>query len=238
MQFHALDDNLFILASSAQKQKKYRCPECLSIVKVRGGPHRQLHFYHLATSKNCRQNKKSLTHLHIQLLLQFLLKEQVFLEYRFPQIGRIADVYWQQQKIVFEVQCSPISLEEAKERCEDYKKLGLHPIFILHDHRFNRRYCSAAEIFLRKEGCLFTNGKDLFYDQVEVCKGAKRIYRGPRLTVHPDKPLFIPVLHFEGDKIARKIPSPDLKPFSSASWKQRVKRIYISCFHLLLEHVK
>ena len=59
MQLYALDQNQPILASKAEKSKDYICPECLSAVRIRGGPSRQIHFYHLSLPKQCRQHEKS-----------------------------------------------------------------------------------------------------------------------------------------------------------------------------------
>lgn len=240
MQFFALDGNHPILASSAQKQKDYSCPECNTVVRIRSGPHRQVHFYHTKKQRFCRQHKKSLTHLNIQRLLQSLLSsEEVFLEYRFPEIGRIADVFWRDAKIVFEVQCSPISAQEAKERCQDYKHLGLTPVWILHDQRYNRFFCSEAELFLRNEICYFTNGKNFFYDQIEIFRKAKRIFKGFPLKVSLNKPQTNPRFHFTGDRFSRfgevKF-EPKIR--SSFSFGRFVKRLYKSFFHMLLENVK
>ena len=245
MQFYALDGNEPILASLSQKQKDYRCPECDSIVRVRSGPHRQIHFYHTKTKRLCRQHKKSLTHLNIQWLLQSILSPQnAFLEHRFPEIGRIADVFWKEAGIVFEVQCSPISLKEAQERCSDYRSLGLIPVWILFDRRYNRTFCSAAEVYLREEVCYFTNGKGFFYDQKEVIKRARRIFRSPPLKVFLNQPLLDPRFHFTGDCIHRfgieKLEELK-KTFATPrrfSLLHFVKRIYRSFFHMLLENVK
>lgn len=246
MQFYALDGNDPILASSAQKQKDYCCPECRSTVRVRSGPHRQIHFYHTKTQRLCRQHKKTLTHLHIQWLLHSLLSpEEVFLEHRFPAIGRIADVFWKGASIVFEVQCSSISVKEAEERCQDYKSLGLTPVWILYDRRYNRTFCSAAELFLREGPCYFTNGKGFFYDQAEVIRRARRVFRGPPLKVHLDRPKPLPHFHFLGDRYHRfglqrlqelnNNFAAHRPPFSLVRF---VKRIYRSFFHMLLENVK
>jgi competence CoiA-like predicted nuclease len=246
MQFYALDGDFPILASCAQKQKDYCCPECRSIVRARSGPCRQIHFYHIKNTRLCSQHKKSLTHLHIQWLLQTLLSpEAAFLEYPFPQIKRIADVFWESKGIVFEVQCSPISKKEAKERCRDYRSLGLIPVWILLDHRYNRTYCSHAELFLRQEPCYFANREGFFYDQLEVYRGARRIFRGPKLKVNFTKPCFTPSFHFDGDLISRYgTRSPNhleqkkisiKEPFSIVRF---VKRIYKSFFHMLLENIK
>src|SRR6267154_4270196 len=107
MQLYALDITTPVLASNAERNKNYICPECLSSVRVRGGPARQTHFYHLSLPKQCRQHEKSPEHLQMQLKLLDLLGFDAQMEYHFPTIQRIADVAWTSKKIVFEIQCSP-----------------------------------------------------------------------------------------------------------------------------------
>ncbi|HEY5259018.1 MAG TPA: competence protein CoiA family protein, partial [Rhabdochlamydiaceae bacterium] len=69
MQLYALEEERPILAHEAKKQKNYRCPECLSPLRLREGPRRQAHFYHLKTQTLCRLHHKSLVHLRLQLIL-------------------------------------------------------------------------------------------------------------------------------------------------------------------------
>jgi competence protein CoiA len=200
MQLFALENQSPILACHAKKEKVYRCPECLNPLKVRGGPHRHTHFYHLKNHASCRQHQKSLTHLQVQWAVQSSLSEEATLEEPFPQIGRIADVAWKSGKIIFEIQCSPISLEEVENRCRDYESLGFTCVWILHDRRFNRRKMSAAETFLRKRLCFFTDidarGSGMIYDQQESCRGALRVFRGPPIQVDLKAPKKIePLLH-------------------------------------------
>jgi competence protein CoiA len=199
MQLYALDCDQFTFISEANKEKTYRCPECLNPLRLRGGPHRQLHFYHLKNHPTCRQHQKSLTHLQVQWRVQAQFPaNDALLEVPFPQIGRIADVACEKNKTIFEIQCSPISLEEAENRCRDYERLGFRVIWILHDQRFNRKRMSAAEIFLRQRMTFFTNiddkGKGLIYDQQESCLGALRLFRGPRFPVDLTDPQRIPPL--------------------------------------------
>jgi competence protein CoiA len=169
MQLYALEESHPIFAKDAEKGKSYTCPECTSFVRVRGGPSRQTHFYHLKAPPHCRQHQKSLEHLHMQLrLLEALKGDGAQMEAPFPKIGRIADVAWASKKIVFEVQCSPISLEEVRGRIADYQRQGYSVIWILHDKQFNKPSLSAAEHHLRKTPCYYTNcdktGKGLVYD--------------------------------------------------------------------------
>ena len=96
MQLYALNDqNQVVGAHQASKKLDYQCFECQSRVRLRGGFHRQNHFYHVDPNQPCRLSGKGMVHLQIQIYLKQLLNCQTcFLEYRFPSIGRIADVAW------------------------------------------------------------------------------------------------------------------------------------------------
>lgn len=188
MQLYARQEKTYVLAVDAQKHKNYSCPECQGALRVRGGPHRKAHFYHIAGAPHCRQAGKSMAHLQTQLFLKQKLEES-FLEYPFPSIGRIADVFWKKENTVFEIQCSSLSLSEAQKRCEDYTSLGLKVIWILHDKTFNKKNLSAAEAFLRLKGCFFTNfddkGRGLIYDQFELVQKNRRLFWGHLLEIDP-----------------------------------------------------
>lgn len=133
------------------------------------------------------QHFKSVAHSKIQLHLKSLIPGSL-LEKSFPSIGRIADVVWEEKKIVFEIQCSPISKEEAQSRCQDYESLGYTPVWILYSKRFNRKKLSKAEKFLRTRVCFFADGFKI-YDQFEVIQERKRLFLGPPLSVELHKPL-------------------------------------------------
>jgi competence protein CoiA len=223
MQIYAYDvQGNLIPVASAHRGSIYRCPECCSSLRVRGGKLRQLHFYHMESS-TCRLHGKSSTHLHIQYSLQKMLyPEKILLEHRFPEIGRVADVVWEAQKIIFEVQVSLISSEEVCARMRDYQVMGYQVIWIFHDRHFNNFRLTPAEIQLRCSPHYFTNinafGKGIFYDQYSLVRHKKRIQRGPRLPLLLNKvlpvnfkqlPRQLPKerqkwpLSFEGDLISR-----------------------------------
>lgn len=145
------------------------------------------------------QHFKSVAHLKIQLHLKSLIPGSL-LEKSFPSIGRIADVVWEEKKIVFEIQCSPISKEEVQSRCQDYESLGYTPVWILYSQRFNRKKLSETEKFLRKRVCFFADGFKI-YDQFEVIQGRKRLFRGLPLPVELHKPL-LPALSLENPILA------------------------------------
>lgn len=219
MQWIALEENQNpITASHAIKRKRYGCPECAAIVQLRSGPHRQAHFYHLRKTALCTQHRKTEEHLRLQLSLAAGIPlNQASIERPFPEIKRIADVAWEEKKIAFEIQCSPISMEEAKNRCEDYRSIGWEVLWILSDRRFNRRRLSAAEHFLRDEACYFSNRKGQVYDQCEILQGFHRVYKGRPIPIDP----LLACVHV----LSNEMPSDSSPLFilqRMRSWKLRV----------------
>ncbi len=157
MQLFALNEaNTLVSARDAARQQDYICPECRSRVRLRSGPSRAPHFYHLDEERECRQQGKSLSHLHTQFRLQKMIPE-VKLEVPFPTISRIADVAWEDERVVFEVQCSPITAAELIARNRDYLSLGWTPIWIFHEDRYNKRKLSAAEWVVRHQIHYYTD---------------------------------------------------------------------------------
>ncbi|MBI2810818.1 MAG: hypothetical protein HYX67_08330 [Candidatus Melainabacteria bacterium] len=215
MQLIALDRDNSLSAAQADKGKDYICPECSSPVRLRGGPSRQDHFFHLAKQSQCRQHEKSQEHIHLQMRLCALTDGQM--ECPFPSISRIADVAWHNRKLVFEIQCSPISLEEAKTRTSDYRSAGYEVVWILHDKRFNAKNLSAAEHFLRTTACYFSNvdakGNGIVYDQFDVIKDNRRLFKGPPLELDPSKITRMP------QAASPDIPLPHALLYRLANWK-------------------
>ncbi len=202
MQLYALDGSHTLLAPLANKEKIYICPECQGTLRMRSGPSKQPHFYHLQNSHHCRQSGKSEEHLRLQLSLYTRIEEGASMECPFPLIGRIADVAWGEKKIVFEIQCSPLSLQEAQERTSDYASLGYTVIWLLHDQRFNKRRLSSGEHFLRERGCYFAN-KDTFYDQFEIIHNNQRLFKGTPLPIDPLQ--LLPLPSFAEEKLPAQI---------------------------------
>ena len=127
-------------------------------------------------------------------VLSLLPLNEAILEYPFP--GHFADVAWPKMGIVFEIQCSPISLKEVKKRIEDYANLGYQVIWILHQKTFNKRLLSRSEMYLRTHAVtFFTNitagGKGNIYDQKEILKGMIRTDRSPPFQVNVRGPFFL-----------------------------------------------
>lgn len=185
MQLYALEGNSLVSASQASRSQLYHCPECQGTIRKRGGEYRQNHFYHIRRPASCRQHGKSLAHLQIQLHLKSLITT-LSLEKKVK--NRIADTLWEEKKIVFEIQCSPLSLQEAQKRCQDYLSYGYTPVWILHDREFNKKHASPAERYLRAHTTTyFTNGS-FIYDQFDIFTSLKRAYKGPPLPINPTLP--------------------------------------------------
>lgn len=195
MQLYAKDSNQNLIAAShALKQLDYFCLECGEKVRVKGGFHRHPHFFHLKLPASiCKLQAKGFDHLEVQnYLIGLLPKGEAFLEYPFAEVGRIADVVWLPQKIVFEVQCSPISSGEIEQRNRDYSSLGFQVVWILHDKQFNQDRVSQAELGLLSRPHFFTDinnqGHGIIYDQFAVIKDRKRVERLEKLRIDPSSP--------------------------------------------------
>lgn len=190
MQLYAFDsDGQLVNARHALKHTNYFCLECHQILRMRGGPQRRSHFYHIEPTPFCRQHQKGPIHLQLQsYFLQQLPAGDCRLELPFPSIQRIADVAWISQKMIFEIQYSPISSEEILARNRDYQQLGWTVVWILHDHRYNQIRLSAAEIALRSSPHFFSNmdssGSGIIYDQFDICEKGMRLKRLPPLPIH------------------------------------------------------
>jgi competence protein CoiA len=177
-------------ARLAERGSNYQCPECGGTVRVRLGRHIRPHYYHPTLPKTCRQSGKSLTHLQVQLYLEALLPAgEMSLEVPFPDIGRIADVVWHSQSLIFEVQCSPISAQEVANRNRDYLAAGYQVIWILHEKYFNARRIRSAEELLWHQPHYFTtinaHGQGYVYDQMSLSSRGLRSYRSPPFAISP-----------------------------------------------------
>ncbi|MBA3721049.1 MAG: hypothetical protein H0W88_01440 [Parachlamydiaceae bacterium] len=191
MQIYALDESdKIVIAKTAKKHQDYYCTECRNRLRLRGGNHRQNHFFHIEPNRHCRLHGKGMVHIQVQQhLLELLPINECQLEYRFPQIKRIADVAWIQQKVIFEIQCSPITAEEIRNRNRDYQLLGWQVIWILHDKRYNQWRLSSAELALRNSPHYFTNmdseGVGIIYDQFDLISYGIRKHKLKALQIDP-----------------------------------------------------
>lgn len=172
MQLYALDNTgKKCNVHSAKKRNDYFCLECNARVRVRSGELLRAHFYHIYDEVGCRQAGKTEQHIAIQRLIQ----QQIGIAYcveemRFTAIGRVADVAWPEKKLIFEVQCSPISAQEVQERNSDYASCGWDVVWVLYDKTFNQKRVSEAEKLLFARTHYYSDGVCI-YDQVYVMHG-------------------------------------------------------------------
>lgn len=198
MQIFALkDDGSLIFARQAAKHTDYKCLECKETVRLRSGSQRQAHFYHSHPNGACRLHSKGMPHLMLQYHLIDLLPEgEAELECRFESIGRVADVAWHPQRLIFEIQCSPIGPEEILARNASYATLGYQVVWILHDARYNRYRLSAAEQALADHTHYFSDmdasGIGKIYDQLAVVERGRRKLRFDSIPVDPARPKMYP----------------------------------------------
>ncbi len=174
----------------ALKRVDYTCLECGAPLRVRRGFYQVAHFYHFKVGKPCSQRKKGKVHLNIQLDLQKRL--QAKMEVRFPEISRIADVVWEEKRLVFEIQVSPISDAEVQARMNDYQSIGYSVVWILYDKTFNQDKLSAAEHYLKDFTHYYSDGA-IYYDQVSLIKKGflvKRLMRKQIVISSPQVPSF------------------------------------------------
>lgn len=188
MQSYALDSlgkKYFI--KEAERSKDYFCIECGGRLRVRGGSqYLRAHFFHIQDIVSCRQAGKTKEHVAIQALIQEQIgRTSCEEEVRFSEIGRIADVAWPDKKLVFEVQCSPISAKEVEGRNRDYASIGWNVVWILYDKTFNGEYLTQAESYLQSKTHYFSDGKSL-YDQCSVVHNNRRYGFTDRRRVYVD----------------------------------------------------
>lgn len=210
MALYAVDEDEMIYASEAEEGKVYWCLDCFGPVKRRRGKHRFYHFYHLQSAPHCRLYSKTDDHLLVQLQLKKQFPEGALeMERPFPQISRIADLCWEEEKIVFEIQCSPISPQEAKQRIADYKLCGYDAIWLLDDSRYNKRALRPAEEYLRTHSTYYVHivqglNSD-FYDQFEVFSKGRRVKRGKKIPLDLRKVRRVFKKTFSEEKIPKQI---------------------------------
>jgi competence protein CoiA len=110
-------------------------------------------------------------------------------------------VAWHPKKLIFEIQCSPISKEEVKQRNANYTSLGYQVVWIFHDQRYNQSRLSAAELLLHNHPHYFSdmNGEGIgkIYDQFSIISQGKRQQRLPLLPIDLSSPQYVPRKRFK-----------------------------------------
>ena len=185
------------------------------------------------------------SHRIIQLAFKkALAPQEVWLEKSFPQIRRVADVVWPAQKIIFEIQYSPITVREVQARNRDDRKIGYSVIWILHERRYNRAYLTPVERLLRSQTHYFTNINSLgygeVYDQYSYIRLGRRVQKTPRFPIILNQLSHLKQIPRHFPKERRKWKHSfggDLFHQTFEPIKASPFRFYRILFHLLLEKV-
>lgn len=229
MQLFAIDERGELThASAASKKISYKCPTCHEAVRRKSGPTQQPHFFHCRKSA-CEHSYKSPEHLAVQQRIARELPEAI-IECRFPQIGRIADICSKPLRLVIEVQCSSMTIKEARRRRADYESLGFTLVWVLHCHKYYQRVAHPFEYLLAKERHYFTNidaqGEGVIFDVIS------RIEEGKRVILSEPLPISFlswpPVDYFK----ARQ----KLEPSRSQRFLWHAKGFMLSLIRILLVH--
>ena len=129
---------------------------------------------------------KSLEHIEIQKKIVAAIGEnKAEQEVRFLEISRVADVCWHEKQIVFEVQCSPITLEELVQRTSDYEKVGYYVIWILLDSTFLYKDKMAIREYLEKRTHYFATKEAIIFDYMPGIYNAVRAFAVDVSTIQP-----------------------------------------------------
>ena len=146
----------------------------------------------------------------VQLAIQAALPPgEALVEHPFIDFDRVADVLWEKQKVIFEVQCSLLNETEVQQRIEDYGKAGYRIVWILDDLLFNKRRLRPAEKLMRSFTSYYvqirTQSTPIFYDQFEIFAGSKRKLRGHKLRVALASPKLLSKIEWDLDCLPTQV---------------------------------
>lgn len=119
---------------SLNRRQNFSCVKCKKPVIFKNGSQKMAHFAHEKNGVTTGQ-PESAEHILVKHSLARWLELQDYpsmLEQRFPEIDRIADVYFEfkNQPYVVEIQKSPISDIEYQQRIVDYQKINVTVLWI------------------------------------------------------------------------------------------------------------
>lgn len=207
MALYAVEEDDLIYAGHAEPGKVYWCLDCFGPVKRRKGKLPFYHFYHTQPAPQCRLYSKTEDHLLAQLELRRQFPPGALeIERPFIKINRVADILWESEKIVFEIQCSPLTEKEAEMRIRDYRSAGYEVVWLLDDKRYNKRVIRPAEEYLRRHSAYYVSiSRSEYYDQLEIFSEGQRVKRGKRLRIDLQTPRSTPQIPFHPDRFPKQI---------------------------------
>ncbi|MDQ6662028.1 MAG: hypothetical protein M3Z24_13830, partial [Chloroflexota bacterium] len=146
-------------------ERALHCPNCRSIVHVRGGPEKrtQLHFAHQKGECAWSTEVESVRHATGKIVLANWLRAQfpqasVTLEERLPEPNRIADVFVAHAngtRWAIEFQCAPLNIEEWRHRHTAYQAASILDIWIVGNNRREKQEAFIEAIIASASEILF-----------------------------------------------------------------------------------
>jgi competence CoiA-like predicted nuclease len=144
----------------ADKKHYWRCPHCEQGVIPKLGMLKVWHFAHRPNSQYCitqnepDYNPETLEHIAMKRELMTWAKTHyphsiVSIEHQLKAIGRIADVYVDEEEYQLAIECqwSPISIDDLKRRTESYLEAGIEVLWVLGESYRN----SSATQWLKQQ---------------------------------------------------------------------------------------
>ena len=149
------------------------------------------------------------------------------MEHRFPQVQRIADLYWPLHRLVIEVQCSPLSICDLQQRTEDYRSMELFVVWLLHTRSFRNWHhpmqtCAIPHYFTN----LDTLGHGMIYDRRHGYDAHTFPIKLHQVMTAPyPSPIMHRAqwpLHWKGDLIDHALKKEEPIPPSPIQWKKKI----------------
>ncbi|MCL1989883.1 MAG: hypothetical protein FWG67_03235 [Defluviitaleaceae bacterium] len=117
-----------------KRRRTFFCIRCKKPVIFKNGTRKRAHFAHEKTRLSVGSSESAAHVLVKHLMINWLKRQQIRgdIEKRFPTINRIADVYFEYKTVnyVLEIQKSPMSDAEFKQRTSDYERVDIKVLWI------------------------------------------------------------------------------------------------------------
>lgn len=167
-----------------KEENEFYCPWCKEKVILKIGNVMIPHFAHIVKS-NCKNTNESLKHRQGKRNLSMWLTYQGIdhnVEVVLKEINRIADIYFvhNNKKYVIEYQCSTIPVTDVVKRSDDYKSIGITPIWIL-GKKVSTKIITDFELAFENRGYI------LYYDNDFYIKYVYANYTKNKFIAHISK---------------------------------------------------
>jgi len=213
------------------------CPECKGRVILKMGEKKIIHFAH-ERKEWCSGNGEAESSYHLQGKLQLYqklhqLNLQSQLEPYYPEIKQRADIsfVYNNKQYVIEFQCAVISPQLVKKRTEGYRKMNIHPIWIIgfrHLKKWNPIKLKISTFLYQ----FFTSYQDQ-YLLPTYCPVDKVFYFIQNPVPISISQTFISTHSYPLVKIKEKLPKFPIKKWHFSYWREMMHRQKTNDLHYL-----